>query len=120
MRQYLEQRMYESIQESENLRVYQVGDLESLSASALYSPGPSGPIKPLGSGPLRPIGSISGFEPAINFGLGPGIVQQNLGFLERYRAGKHEDYGKDHVNLDIISPITGIHLLDLHLDMKDD
>ena len=38
MRQYLEQRMYEPIQESrKNLRVYQIEDLESLSASVLYT-----------------------------------------------------------------------------------
>jgi hypothetical protein len=37
MRQQLENNLYEPIQESkENLRVYQVRDLESLSASALY------------------------------------------------------------------------------------
>jgi len=53
MRQYLEQRLYEPIQESEDLKVYQVGDLESLSASALYIG--SRPLK-IGSGPLK-IGS---------------------------------------------------------------
>ena len=38
MKQYLEQRLYAPTQESkENFRVYQVGDLESLSASVLYS-----------------------------------------------------------------------------------
>lgn len=39
MKQYLEQSLYEPIQEfKEDLRVYQVGNLESLSASVLYTP----------------------------------------------------------------------------------
>lgn len=39
----LEQSLYRPIQESkENLRVYQVGDLESLSASILYTGEPCG------------------------------------------------------------------------------
>ena len=53
----LEQRLYKPIQESnEDLRVYQVGDLESLSASALYY-GAVGS----GGGTLRPIGKIGKF-----------------------------------------------------------
>ncbi len=84
MKQYLEQRMYDSPREEENLRTYQVGDLEELSASALYAndePSNMGkvplmiqfgklfygyvnlnsfepqnnPIKPLGSCPLKPL-----------------------------------------------------------------
>ena len=118
MRQYLEQRMYGSVQESEeNLRIYSVGDLESLSASALYIG--SGPIKPLGSGPLRPIGSISDFKPSSTFGVGPGIAKDTLGFLERYRAGEHEDFGKDHVNLEYLSPVTLKPLINIHINMKD-
>ena len=107
MKQYLEQRLYKPIQESnEDLRVYQVGDLESLSASALY-------YGAVGSG------GGSGFNSASSFGLGPGIAKESEGFIERYRAGEHEDYGKDHVNLEYISPVTLKPLINIHIDMKD-
>ena len=87
-----------------------VGDLENLSAGALYGYGNGG-----NSG-----GNGSGFVPASSFGLGPGIAKETeSGFIERYRAGKHEDFGKDHVNLEYISPVTLKTLINLHIDMKD-
>ncbi|MBU2616975.1 MAG: hypothetical protein KKB79_03285, partial [Nanoarchaeota archaeon] len=75
------------------------------------------------------IGTFSDFKPASEFGIGPGIVDDSeydlkslltKSFLERYRAGKHEDYGEDHINLDILSPVTRKHLLDLHINFDDD
>ena len=81
-----------------------VGDLESLSASTLYTGEPCGPR----------------FTPASNFGIGPGIARKSEGFIERYRAGKHEDYGKDHINLEYVSPITKKPLINIHINMKDD
>ena len=62
MRQYLEQQKYQSVQEfEEDCYAYNVGDLEFLSASALYllpprplgPPGPLLPPGPLGIGPLK-------------------------------------------------------------------
>ena len=88
MRQYLEQRMYEPIKESEDLRVYQVGDLEGLSASALYIG--SGPIKPLGSGPLMPLPT---FEPLANGGIM--IPLGNLGLDKEGVKDVHDTYSID-------------------------
>jgi len=133
--------------------VYQIGDLESLSATALYygdgsssgsSSGSGGGFGGFGiiesayekgkkKGPSsgapvpRSIGSISDFKPASNFGIGPGIAREVESFLERYRAGKHEKSGEDHVNLEYFSPIDILGpnkkkkpLLNTHIDMKDD
>ena len=61
--------------------------------------GPSGG----GSKPAS-IGTFSGFKPASDLGLGPGIVKEAEEFLERYRAGKHEKFGEDHVNLEYLVP----------------
>ena len=66
-------------------------------------------------------------KPANNFGLGPGIAKPDLGFLERYRAGADEDYGKDHVNLEIYNPLDILEkkkrikpLINIHLNINDD
>ena len=141
--QQLETLAYDSPRASEARQVvYVVGDLEELSASALYGYGTGGSVggggalsgfngkAPSGGSP-RPasIGTFSDFKPASEFGIGPGIVDDSeydlkglltKSFLERYRAGKHEDYGEDHINLDILSPVTRKHLLDLHINFDDD
>ena len=65
------------------------------------------------------IGTISDFKPASNFGIGPGIAKETFGFIERYRAGKHEKFGEDHINLEYISPITLKPLINVHIDMGD-
>lgn len=72
---------------------------------------------------FNPIGTTSNFTPATNLGLGPGIAQENFGFIERYRAGEHEKFGEDHVNFEIFSPIISKPLkplINFHIDMKDD
>jgi len=102
----LEQRLeiYKPVQRQ---RVYFVGeDLERLSGIALYT-GDSG-------------SSGNGFVPASNFGIGPGIAKESEAFIERYRAGKHENFGEDHVNLEYISPVTKKTLINIHIGMKDD
>jgi len=135
----LEQIAYESKRVSEQRqRVYQVGDLEQLSATELYTGhlpkfGPGGfglpkftpkPLPDLPMFPTKPIGSVSDFKLASSFGLGPGIAKESFNFLERYRAGKHEKYGEDHLNLEIYSPIDILGkkkridpLLNLHIDI---
>ncbi len=123
--------------ESERLKVYTIGNLEYLSAGALYT----GNLPPMGPGgfggggfgnsggpkfkdyPMfggfKPIGSFSDFGLSKDFNRGPGILKESFNFLERYRAGEHEDYGKDHLNLEYLSPITGKSLINIHIDMKD-
>ena len=99
-------------------------NLEDLSSTVLYSLG-SGP-EPLGSGP-KSLGSgpkpldlgYSGFKPASDYGIGPGIARDSEGFIERYRAGKHEKFGEDHLNLEYMSPVTKKPLINLHIDMRD-
>ncbi|MBU3941706.1 MAG: hypothetical protein KKF74_02225 [Nanoarchaeota archaeon] len=59
------------------------------------------------------------FKPASTFGIGPGIAKESFGFVERYRAGKHENFGKDHLNLDYISPVSKKILENIHIDMQD-
>jgi len=93
-------------QEERQQTYFVVGDLDGLSASALYT-GDSG-------------SSGSGFVTASSFGIGPGIAKESEGFIERYRAGEHENYGKDHVNLEYISPVTLKPLINIHIDMKDE
>jgi len=69
----------------------------------------------------KPLGSSgSGFKKASEYGLGPGIAKETEKFIERYRAGKHENYGMDHVNLDILSPVTKKPLLNLHINFNDE
>ncbi|MBU2616137.1 MAG: hypothetical protein KKC19_03465 [Nanoarchaeota archaeon] len=144
----LELMAYESPRASEQRQeVYVVSDLESLSATYLsYGTGSGsgsssgsggslgfGIVKtpyqkgtekgPSGGGPkLASIGTFSDFKPASDFGIGPGLVDTKTAreFLERYRAGEHENYGEDHVNLDIISPVTKKHLLDIHINFDND
>ena len=126
--------------------VYQIGDLESLSATALYYGDGSSSGSSAGSGggfggfgivesayekgkkkgpssgaPVpKSIGSVSDFKPASSLGIGSGIAREVEAFLERYKAGKHEKSGEDHVNLEYLSPITKKNLINLHIDMKDD
>jgi hypothetical protein len=129
----LEQIAYQIPRREQRQTVYHVGDLEGLSSTALYTPKPGddmGGLPMFGSGnmgldfttgrSLKPIGNVSEFKPASNFGLGPGIAKESEGFLERYRAGEHEDFGKDHLNLEYINPITKKPLINLHIDMKEE
>ena len=122
MKQYLEQRMYEPIQESEDLRVYQVGDLESLSASALYTDKlPKFSAGGAGFSLPKPIGSFSGFEPASNFNLGPGIIKETeFGYIERYLPPhEHKPLG-EHINLGSYLPGKTKPFFNLHIDLNDD
>ncbi len=140
----LEQIAYEIPRASERKQVvYQIGDLESLSATALYygDGSSSGSGSGFGGGfggfgiverkdkkkgpssgaPVpRSIGSISDFKPASDLGIGSGITREVESFLERYRAGEHEKSGKDHVNLEYFSPVRKKPLINIHIDMKDD
>lgn len=61
-------------------------------------------------------GNGSGFR----IGNAPNSITENSsGFGFRYRAGKHELYGMDHVNLDILNPIDNSSILQkIHIDWK--
>ena len=100
--------MYRPIQMQETQkrqRVYTIGDLESLSASALYS-GDSG-------------SSGGGFVPASNFGLGPGIAKEtDFGFIERYRAPEIDDAHGEHINLESYLPGSTKSFLNIHIDLN--
>jgi len=75
---------------------------------------------PSGGGPKPSlIGTHSDFRLSKDFNKGPGILKESFNFLERYRAGEHEKYGEDHVNLEYLSPVTGKPLINIHIDMKD-
>jgi len=126
--------------------VYQIGDLESLSATALYygdgsssgsSSGSGGGFGGFGiiesayekgkkKGPSsgapvpRSIGSISDFKPASNFGIGPGIAREIEGFLERYRALETDKKSGEHINLESYLPGKTKPFLNLHIDFNDD
>ncbi|MFH1310921.1 MAG: hypothetical protein ABIH65_00765 [Nanoarchaeota archaeon] len=136
----LEQIAYQLPKASEQKQIfYQVGDLESLSASALYygtsgSGFKGGSFGSISKGEMAKFGIVAtplmkssaesgsggGFVPASNFGIGPGIAKVVEGFIERYRAGEHEKFGKDHVNLEYISPVTKKSLINIHIDVKDE
>ncbi len=143
----LEQIAYEIPRAQERKQiVYQIGDLESLSATALYYGDGSSSGSSAGSGggfggfgivesaykkgtkkgpssgaPVpKSIGSVSDFKLAPSLGIGTGITKEVEAFLERYRAGKHEKSGEDHVNLEYLSPVTKKPLINIHIDMKDD
>jgi len=147
MQQQLETLAYESsrVQKIKQV-VYRVNDLEKLSATSLYygdgSSSGSGSgfgggfgggrgffetayekgtkKGPSGGGPKpASIGTFSEFRLSKDFNKGPGILKESLSFLERYRAGEHEKYGEDHVNLEYLSPVTGKPLINIHIDMKD-
>jgi len=122
--------------------VYQIGDLESLSATALYYGDGSSSGSSAGSGgglgfgiverkdkkkgpssgaPVpRSIGSISDFKPASNFGIGPGIAKEIEGFLERYRALETDKKSGEHINLESYLPGKTKPFLNLHIDFNDD
>jgi len=100
--------MYQPMQmqrtEPQRERVYNIVDLESLSASALYT-GDSG----------------SGFVPASNFGLGPGIAKEtDFGFIERYRAPEIDATHGEHINLQSYLPGSTKPFLNIHIDLNDD
>jgi len=102
----LEQVLYSPAQVGQ-IQVYRPKSLESLSAISLYT-------GDIGSGG-------SGFSSASGYGLGPGIAREDgSGMIERYRAGKHEKDGEDHVNLEYYVPGISKPLINLHIDMKDD
>ncbi len=70
-----------------------------------------------GFGSARSIGSAgSGFS----IGNAPNSVTENSSdFGFRYRADKHEDYGRDHINLDILNPIDPNKTLQkIHINWK--
>ncbi len=95
MRQYLEQMMYGASQEpEEDLRVYQVGDLEELSASALYIG--SGPMKSFGSGPLK-FKSSAPLKPTFEYLANGGITIPlgNLGLDKEGIKDIHDTYSVD-------------------------
>jgi|SRR3989344_2386409 len=88
-------------------RVYTIVNLESLSASALYT-GDSG-------------SSGSGFSPASDFGLDPGIAKESdFGFIERYRAPEIDDAHGEHINLESYLPGSTKPFLNIHIDLNDD
>lgn len=50
----------------------------------------------------KPIGTVSDFK----FGSSPHSVEEDSsGFKFRYRAGEHEEFGRDHINYETISPL---------------
>src|SRR3989339_1545892 len=61
-----------------------------------------------GFGSARGKGCSSGFGSSIfDRGNAPNSLTENSGgFGFRYRAGQHERYGLDHLNLDIMNPIN--------------
>ncbi len=63
----------------------------------------------------------SSFGSAGNFGIGraPNSLKEKVCDFEfQYRAGKHELFGNDHINIDIISPIDSSILQKIHIDWK--
>ncbi|MBU2616135.1 MAG: hypothetical protein KKC19_03455 [Nanoarchaeota archaeon] len=91
------------------------------------------------SGLPRPslIGTYSKFEPASDFGIGPGIVDTNISklladcekYLERYRApGAGDKEDADHLNIDYLVPgkkkesgkQTWIGLANIHIPLDEE
>lgn len=128
--------------------IYQIGDLESLSAIALYygdgsssgsSSGSGGGFGggrgffesaykkgvkkgPSGGGPKpRSIGSISDFKPASDFGLGPGIAKKTeFNFIERYLSPHVDEVHGEHINLGSYLPGKKRPFFNLHIDLNKD
>ena len=132
--------MYQSMQEAQRQRVYVVGDLESLSASALYTGEkiflPNGKCVDGNSingyeGSLtsvfpKSIGTFSDFESASSLNLGPGIAREisEAGkIIERIR--KDSDL-PSHLNYEYLVPgkktASGkqkwINLANIHIDLE--
>ena len=103
-RKMLEQMLISPRYEPRQQVLYTSRDLESTGLISLYT---------------NPIGSIgSGFTP----GQAPCSIQRNIGsgLLERYRAGKHEDYGLNHINLEYYVPGIKKPLVNIHIKTTDD
>jgi len=102
----LESMLYGQRAQQETSGVYQIIDLRGLSAVALYT----GPIGGNGSG--------------FGFGTAPFSVQRELGgsapLQERFRAGKHEKFGLEHLNLEYFVPGIKKPLINIHIPMNDD
>jgi len=102
----LEQVLYSPAQIGQ-IQVYKPKSLETLSVVSLYT------------------GNIDrgAFAPSSSYGLGPGIAREiDVGetkIVERFRAGKHEDYGKDHVNLEYYLGGLSKPLFNTHINLKD-
>ncbi len=85
-----EQDEFFSLIETQSTRI----DYYETLITALYT----GPIKKK----FNPIGTFSDFK----IGYASHSIIEKVGDYEfQFRAGKHENYGLDHVNMDIIEPI---------------
>ena len=102
----LEQQMYKIPRIKEI--IYSVRDLESLSASVLYSGDSGGPK----------------FSPASNFGLGPGIAREmsEAGYMiERVRGpGAGDSSDADHINYEYLIPGIKKALANIHISLDLD
>ncbi len=108
----LEQMLYQprAVQQTSD-RVYQLVDLSGLGALTLYSSGIlPGPIGSAGSGFSSGPAPFSIQRPVFD----SGVLQ------ERFRAGSHEDYGNDHLNLEYTIPGIKHPLVNIHIPMNDD